>query len=226
MMNQDAISSMRWRDVARRNPSAFLLAAQFLSLIFYTVLEGVPGGQPLLSIFGMLILLLIVWVVVRSPAISWIAWLLATPAILLSVLAWLLENPALLIWAALFEATLYFYGAAGLIIYMMGDEHVTLDDLFSAGATFTLFAWGFAFLYLVCQAWSAGAFSGGPHSPLTFFELLFFSFTNLSATGMSDIVPISSPARLLVMIEQFSGIAYLAVVVSRLIGLTLARQQK
>jgi hypothetical protein len=29
-----------------------------------------------------------------------------------------------------------------------------------------------------------------------------------------------------VMIEQFSGIAYLAVVVSRLIGLTLARQQK
>ncbi|MHB8811187.1 MAG: hypothetical protein ACYC9M_14420, partial [Desulfobulbaceae bacterium] len=34
---------------------------------------------------------------------------------------------------------------------------------------------------------------------------------------------ISSPSRVLVMLEQFAGVAYLAVVVSRLIGLTIVR---
>ena len=176
----------------------------------------------------MMILLLVVWVVIRSPAINWIAWIIAGLVVLLSLLSWLFVNPALLIWAMLLEAALYFYGAGGLITHMMGDDRVTTDDLFAAGATFTLIAWGFAYLYLVCQAWSPGAFAGGTHptEPLDFIELLFLSFANLSATGLSDIVPISSPSRVLVMLEQFAGVAYLAVVVSRLIGLTIARQQE
>lgn len=52
------------------------------------------------------------------------------------------------------------------------------------------------------------------------------SFTNLSATGLSDIVPVTSPARAMVMLEQLAGIAYLAVVVSRLVGMTIVRQNR
>jgi len=55
--------------------------------------------------------------------------------------------------------------------------------------------------------------------------MLFLSFANLSATGLSDIVPITSSSRVIVMLEQFTGVAYLAVVVSRLIGLTIVRHQ-
>ena len=139
----------------------------------------------------------------------------------------LFVHPDLLTWATLLEAALYFYGAGGLITYMMGDERVTIDELFAVGATYTLIAWGFAYLYIVCQAWSPGSFASGAHpkEPLTFIELLSLSFTNLSATGLSDIVPITSPSRVLVMLEQFTGVGYLAVVVSRLIGLTLVRHQ-
>src|SRR5512145_1222386 len=128
------------RALARRQPSAFLLAAQLVSLMLYAALEGVPSGRVLLSVFGMLILLLVVWVVLRSPAINWIAWILAALAIVLSLLSWLLASPGLLIWAALLEAVLYFYGAGGLINYMMRDDQVTLDELFAVGATFTLLA--------------------------------------------------------------------------------------
>ena len=218
---------MHWRALARHHPSAFLLAAQLVSLALYAAFEGVPSGRVLLSAFGMLVLVLVVWVVIRSPAISWIAWILAAPAVVLSLLSWLSVNPTLLIWAALLEAALYFYGAGGLITYRMGDDRVTIDELFAAGATFTLIAWGFAYLYLVCQALCPGSFAGGTHpeEPRTFIELLFLSFTNLSATGLSDIVPITSPARVLVMLEQFAGVAYLAVVVSRLIGMTIVRHR-
>lgn len=225
-MNHRNILFLHWRALARRHPSAFLLAAQLLSLALYVALEDVSGGRILLGAFGMLVLLLVVWVVTHSPAISWVGWILAVLAVILSLLSWLFANPALLIWATLLEATLYLYGAGGLITYMMGDERVTFDELFAAGATFTLIAWGFAYLYLVCQAWSPGSFTGGPNpeAALTFIELLFLSFANLSATGLSDIVPIRSSARVLVMLEQFAGVAYIAVVVSRLIGLTIVRR--
>jgi len=57
--------------------------------------------------------------------------------------------------------------------------------------------------------------------PWTFLELLSLSFTNLSATGLGDIRPVPPPAHVRVILEQFAGIDYIAVVFSRLIGLTL-----
>jgi hypothetical protein len=115
-----------------------------------------------------------------------------------------------------------------MVAYMMKDYRVTLDELFAAGATFTLLAWGFAYLYVICQTLIPGSFTGmeNPGQARTFLELLFLSFTNLTATGLGDIVPVTPPARVLVMLEQFFGIAYVAVVVSRLIGMTLTQQRE
>ncbi len=169
-----------------------------------------------------------VWVITRSPAINWIAWVLVAPAILLSLLWILFPNPVLLIWSSLLEGVLYFYAAGSLVAYMMKDYRVTTDELFAAGATFTLLAWGFAYAYLVCQTVFPGSFTGSvnPDQPRTFLDLLFLSFTNLTAAGLGDILPVTPPARVLVMLEQFAGIAYIAVVVSRLIGMTIIRQQE
>ena len=55
-------------------------------------------------------------------------------------------------------------------------------------------------------------------------ELLFLSFTNLSSTGLSDVVPVKPFARGLVMIEQLGGIGYVAMVVSRLVGMLVSRR--
>jgi hypothetical protein len=224
-MNNHDNSFLRWGTLARHHPSAFLLAAQLLSLALYAMFDGIPSGRALLGAFGVLVLLLAVWVVKRSPAITWIAWVLVAPAFVLSLLSALFADPTLLVWASLLESALYFYAAGSLIAYMMGDHRVTTDELFAAGATFTLIAWGFAYAYLVCQAWFPGSFVGATNTgqPRTFIELMFLSFTNLSATGIGDILPVTAWARVLVMLEQFAGVGYIAVVVSRLIGMTLVR---
>jgi hypothetical protein len=52
---------------------------------------------------------------------------------------------------------------------------------------------------------------------------LFLSFTTLSGVGIGDVLPIRAPARVLVMLEQFAGVGYIAAIVSRLIGLTIVR---
>jgi hypothetical protein len=53
---------------------------------------------------------------------------------------------------------------------------------------------------------------------------LFLSFTTLSSTGLSDVVPILPYARSVVMIEELAGLGYVAMVVSRLVGLTVMRR--
>ena len=47
--------------------------------------------------------------------------------------------------------------------------------------------------------------------------------TNLTAAGLGDILPIKPFGRSLVMFEQMVGVAYVALVVSRLVGLMLFR---
>ena len=97
-----------WRALAQAHPSAFLLAAQFISLVLYAAFDGSASGRALLGVFGVLVLILVVWVITHSPALNWIAWILVGPAIVLSLLSIWFDNPTLLSWAALLEATLYF----------------------------------------------------------------------------------------------------------------------
>lgn len=210
------------------HPSAYLLAAQLLMLVLFAFFDGLHSQRVLISASGIVVLILRVWVVQRSPAANWIAWGLAVPALLLTLLTIFVTKPVVLIATAFLEAALYFYAAGSLIAYMMSDFEVTTDELFAAGATFTLFAWGYAYLYMACQAWLPGSFLVGARSgdTLTFIEALFLSFTNFTATGFGDIVPMNAWARMIIMLEQFTGIGYVAVVVSRLVGLTLQIQAK
>jgi hypothetical protein len=224
-MNEPTYRSLRWRAIARRHPSAFLLAAQLLSLMVFPLLDDVVAGRVVFGAFSALVLLLAVWVVNRTPAINWIAWLIAAPAFVMSLIAAVTGSHTLLAWSSLLEALLYLYAAGSLIAYMMSDHRVTSDELFAAGATFTLLAWAFGYLYLVCQFWYPGSFTGAvePERARTWVELLFLSVTNLSATGLGDVLPLSPQARVLAILEQFCGVGYVAVVVSRLIGLSLLR---
>ena len=110
--------------------------------------------------------------------------------------------------------------------YMLADREVTTDELYAVGATFTLVAWAFAYLFVVLQIAQPGCFIAAvnPDQPRSWMELLFLSFTNLSSTGLSDVVPITPHARSVVMMEQLAGLGYVALFVSRLVGLTISRQ--
>ena len=207
--------------VARRQPSAFLLAAQLVGVLVYPAMEGSEVGSALFSLFGIAILGLVVLSVRSSPGLTWVAIVLGTPATVLLLIQAITGDDALLPYSSAFEAVLYFYAAGALIAYMLEDHVVTRDELFAIGATFTLVAWAFAYSFTVYQAIEPNSFTAAvdPNADRTWIELLFLSFTTLSSTGLSDVVPIKPFARSIVMIEQLAGIAYISFVVSRLVGL-------
>ena len=105
-------------------------------------------------------------------------------------------------------------------------SRITRDELFAVGATFTLLAWAFAYTFVVCQAVEPASFiaAENPAADRTWMELLYLSFSNLSGTGLSDVVPVKPFARGLVMLEMLAGLGYVAMVVSRLVGLTVMRR--
>lgn len=217
-MRAPVLSMAFWK----RNPSAGLLLVQLAGVVLYPLMESTPRGRALFGAFGLLVLGLALYVVRRSPWLTWLGILLALPVVLLSLVNAIAPRPGLFVVSAALEAAFYFYAAGSLIAYMLQDWVVVTDELFAAGATFTLLAWAFAYAFVVCQAVAPGSFgvAGDGASPRTWTQLLYLSVMVLSSVGLSDIVPAQPMARALVMLESFAGIMYIALVVSRLISLS------
>lgn len=210
----------------KRHPSAILLFVQLLGVLLYPWMDDSTLGRALFGAFGLLVLGLALQVVKRSPVQSWIAAVLALLVLTLGLLDLWLASRALELLVPALEAAFYFYAAASLIAYMNADLRATTDELYAAGATFTLLAWAFAHLFSFCQLAVPGSFSAAldADAPRTWTELLFLSFTTLSGVGLGDILPLTPAARSLVMIEEFAGVMYLALVVSRLIAMSVSRR--
>jgi hypothetical protein len=209
--------------IARREPSAILLAAQLASLLLYPFLENGQVGRALFSVVGIAILGLVVLAVRSTPGLTGVALLLGAPATVLLLIQAATGSDALLPYSSALESVLYFYAAGALIAYMVADHEITRDELYAVGATFTLVAWAFAHAYTVVQAIEPGSYTAAiaPAHQRSWMELLFLSFTTLTSTGLSDVIPIKPFARGLSMIEQLAGLGYVAVLVSRLVGLTV-----
>jgi hypothetical protein len=217
-----------WFAAVRRHPSALLFAVQMIGVVAYPAMGSSGAGRAAFNVFGLVVAMLAVWAVRFSPGLTWVGVLLALPASVLLIAQASSDLPALAGWSSAFEAALYFYAAGCMLAYMLADHRITADELWAVGATFTLVAWGFAHVYVVCQAIQPGSFTAAVHpdADRSWIELLFLSFTNLSSTGLSDVVPVHPTARALVMLEQVAGLAYVVMFVSRVVGLTLRQRRR
>ncbi len=211
--------------ILRQHPSAILLAGQLAAVLTYPFLGDSTAGRAALSAVGTVLVLAALYAVRRTPALAWVALILGVPALVCSALevVWPASDGVVLA-SALLHAPFYFYVSYGMIRYLFHDDRVTRDELYATGAAFTVVAWGFAYVYLAVQVLAPGSFAGGGGTgERTWFELLYLSFTTLTSVGLSDVTPVLDHARSLVMIEQVAGVLYVALVVARLVGLTVAR---
>jgi hypothetical protein len=219
------------RDLAtllRDEPSAVLLLVQLAGVLLYPFMDESPVGRAAISMFSLVVLVLAVRTVRSTPALTWVSVVLGAPIVVLTLLE--IADPAnqtLVLWSSVLLASFYAYTAFALLRYMFLDAFITPDELWAVAATFTVIAWGFAHAFMAIQVVWPGSFGApGSSDPRTWFELLFLSFTNLTSVGLSDIVPVLAQARSVVMIEQVAGLMYVAIVISRIVGLQLTRERR
>lgn len=211
----------------QRHPSAILLLMQLLGMMLYPFIENTGAGPVVFNAFGIVVLGVTIHMVRRTPGHTWISASFAGPVIVLLLLQSAFGMPQLLPWSSALEALFYFYAAGSLIAYMMGDRRASSDELFAAGATFTLIAWAFTHLFVLIQALQPGTYAAAVQAadPRTWTELNYLSFALLSSTGIGDVIPLTSHARALASVEMFVGVMYIAAVVARLIGFTVQSQK-
>jgi len=217
--------------VLRANPSGALLLVQLLGILLYAFVDDTPAnslGRLALSLFGMLVVLLALRVVRATPTYTWLGVLIGVPAVILTVVDWAVAaaQPWHLI-SDVVHVAFYGYTLVGLLRYMFADEEVTQDEIWAIGATFTVAVWLWAYAYSAVQGIVPGSFIAAvdPQAQRTWLELLFLSTTTMTSTGLSDVVPVKPLARSIVMVQQIAGMLYLAVAVSRIVGLTINRRR-
>jgi len=208
----------------RTHPSGVLLFGQLLVVLAYPFLDDSTGGRAVIGVVQMVVVFTAVAAVRLTPALSWVALLLGVPAMVFAVLeAVEPDTDWIVLTSAAVHAPFYFYVSYAMIRYLFHDDRVTHDELFATGAAFTVVAWAFAYVYAAAQVIWPGSFVGAKSDDQEWFSLLFLSFTNLTSVGLSDVVPIAAHARSLVMIERVAGVMYVALVIARLVGLTVVR---
>jgi hypothetical protein len=217
-----------WLPRIWQQPSAVLLAVQLLGVLLYPFMDESPVGRAALSSFALVVLFLAVRAVRATSAFQWVAVLLGVPIVIVTILEVIdpLDSRVIL-WSSVLHALFYFYTSFALLRYMFLDRFVTRDELWATGATFTVVAWAFAYTFMAIQVLWPGSFIAAvdPDAPRSWFQMLFLSFTTLTSVGLSDITPVLPQARSWVMIEQVAGLMYVALVISRIVGLTIARER-
>lgn len=219
-------------DFVRVRPSAVLLVVQLLGILLYAFVDESPGnslGRLALSLFGMLVVVLALGVVRATPTYTWLGVLIGLPAVVLTIVDWAVGGTGPWHLASdVVHVAFYGYTLVGLLRYMFADEEVSPDEIWGIGATFTVAVWLWAYAYSAVQTVDPGSFIAAvdPQAPRTWLELLFLSTTTMTSTGLSDVVPVRPLARSVVMVQQIAGMLYLAVAVSRIVGLTLGRRRR
>ncbi|MGB3258382.1 MAG: ion channel [Ornithinimicrobium sp.] len=219
----------RYWGALKEYPSGVLLGAQILGILVFPFTDEGEAGRTIISIFGLVVLGVAVLAVNRTPSTRIIAYSLGAPVVVLTIAEAIWTDIALLQFVSnAAHAVFYFYTAISLLRYMFADAWVSRDELLATGATFTVLVWAYAYTYGAIQVYFDGSFTvGGEERALSWFELLFLSTTTLTGTGLSDIAPNTTEganfARSIVMLQMLTGMNYVALVIARLLGLTLVK---
>ncbi len=208
------------------HPSAMLLGAQLLQVLLWPFLADSVVGRAGLGGIGMLAVAAAVFAVRRTPVASRVILFLGAPAMALTLVEPVFpDNDAIVLASSVLHAPFYFYVSYAMLRYLLHDDKVTTDEYFATGAAFTVVAWGFAYVFSGVQVIWPGSFANADGFDHSWFELLYLSFSILTSVGLSDIVAVGAQARSVVMVEMMTGVFYIAMVVSRMVGLTILRRR-
>jgi hypothetical protein len=114
--------------------------------------------------------------------------------------------------------------AAGILRFVYRSRRLTIDGVFATVAVYLLVAFIFAQLYLFLVALNPASFNlpvpAAERAPnLLRVDMIYYSLITQCSVGYGDILPLSSTARMLAVVQAVLGQFYMAVVVALFVGM-------
>jgi len=210
-------------------PNLFLLIALVVQVILYPGLQHLAHGKAALAMIDWVILVLALRAARATGVESRIGYFLLVPAIGSNALAAFSPSPVMTLTSFVAQCAFHVFVIVCLLRYMLRDDVLTEDELYAAASLYVLLAFAFSFVYAAIEQLVPGAFfinrTNNPDGVTGWWELVYFSFTCLTSVGFGEITPVSDYARSVVMIEQMTGVLFLAIVISRLISAATPRRR-
>ena len=200
-----------------------LLLALILLFALTPYIESFPGGHLFESSLITLVMIASLVAIGQERRVLMIAVLLLLPAI---TCKWLNHFfPAAVSPTFFYAFAILFFSFTIFRILSFILSTVIVDaEVLSAGVVVYLMLgllWSLA--YLLDAELAPGSFriptANSPVFALDRFDAFYFSFSALTTAGFGDITPISRAARTRAVMETVTGTLYLAILISRLVGL-------
>ncbi len=205
----------------RQGKFFYLFIAQVLLLALFPYLDR-PGVPTI--IFRSLAVLAFVAGVYAVSERRW-HWMTALALAILAIVPYIIVTvrPNTRLMAPTLLCALIFLAFTLVILLraVLRTMEVTHDTIYGSLNVYLLMAmtWGFAYLLLVMlqpTALSIDPLRNSNHS-IDWSDCMFYSFVTLTSLG-GGLVPVSPQARSLTILENVSGILYVAVLIARLIS--------
>jgi voltage-gated potassium channel len=201
-----------------------LLGSLILLLVLYPVLDEEPVGRAIFALLSTAVVLSGAYVASRDRHRFAMALLLAIPAFVARWLFVFLRTPVTR-GAALATSIVFFVYTLLLILdHVLRTDEVSGDEVFGAVCVYILigFVWGMAFGML--DLFSPGSIRN-VNGAMQTGDFFYFSFITLMTIGYGDMYPVSPVARSMAIVESMVGIIFVAVLISRLVGLNAGRSR-
>lgn len=198
----------------------YLFTALLLLIVMVPFLEDLAWGRMILNTISVFILFAAAVAVSDSRVCFALAVILGVATIACQVVAFAQWEPQLLLLSRGFGAAFYFLTVSYLLTYVLRREVLTLDKLYGAASAFLMLGLIWAYFYsIVLYFYPGGLTAGGtPIEGARISEILYFSFTVLTSTGFGDITPAHPVSRMLCVLEQVTGVLFIAILIARLAG--------
>lgn len=124
-----------------------------------------------------------------------------------------------LFFSHVFGAVLYIYIAALLFKVILIEDEITVDQIFAGVVIYILIGLTWAHCYALVGIYDPESIQGISASINdNESDYIYFSFITLTTLGYGDMLPTSSVTKSLVIVEAITGVMFVTILVSTLVG--------
>ena len=209
------------KDHIREKPLVALLIAIVLLLVAFPYVQGALPGDVLLNLLQAAIVIAVVSVVSTHLKYTVAAVLLGLLSLLSGWVPRSAEHSVVFLVGGWSAMAFYAFAVLLIALHLLREDQVTLSTLCGALCGYLLlgFLWTEAYDLIEFQHPRSIVWANSSLGRPGWSDLLYFSFTTLTSAGYGDISPVTPQSRSAALLESVSGVFYVAVMISRLVGL-------
>ncbi len=197
----------------------------FASFLLLPFLPYAYGGlcSRILMLFYTALMIMAPYFFIRTRKLLWALVITGTVFFLIQVtgMFFVLPEPGMLHWSAVGWDVICLGIELFWVGYVLRSSILVREfrePVFGCVLAYMLMGTVFGNIFYSIESYFPGSFYSARDQILTHADMIYLSFIALSTCGFGDIVPVTSFARMLVVLETICGVMYVGLFVSRVVS--------